>query len=278
MKKILFLTLIAGALLFSASCQREGVIYDFPKDAALLSFPNNKLNWQMVAEDGNKIVAQLHRGNTKGALSVPFEFSDGTAGVFTPSKTTFDFADGENVASVEITYPDINDFAGEVFKMKLAVDEEQVSPSGYSEMTVSAQRKLTPVLLGEGTWYSGFLSIVYDKDVTWKQKIYNTKEAPNYYILPDCWKKGYDFSFMMVDGVPVWPDEVDTGLSVAELFDNPGYASLGNFWLVPGESEIADGMLMLMTDVIYSHGVDDYSLLEMETPEYFIPPKGVEIK
>ena len=225
MKKILFLTLIAGALLFSASCQREGVIYDFPQDAALLSFPNNKLKIKMAPEDGGKFVVQLHRGNIKGALSVPFELTD-KSGFFTPAKNTFDFADGEGVANVEITYPDVNDFGGETYKILLDIDEEQVSPSGFAGMTVAAQRLLTPVYLGEGEWLSSW----FDGE-THKQKIYNTKEVPNCYILENCWDSGVDFTFMMIDGEPVWPEEIET-----ELPYDPDIPDYGNVSILPVES------------------------------------------
>ena len=277
MKKILFLTLIAGALLFSASCQREGVLYDFPQDAALLSFPNKKISFEMSEEDGNKVVVQLYRGNTKGAVSVPFEFED-ASGKFTPAKNTFDFADGEGVASVDITYSSIEDFGPEAYGMKMSIDEEQVSPSGVAELAISARRALTLKFVGQGKWTSGFLSTLFEEDASWPQDLYTTEEYPNLFIMPDCWVEGFNFMFNMVDGVPVWAELVDTGLTVAEAFDNDAYASLGDFWLLPGECSIENGVMTLMTDVIFLPEVDGgTSLFEMETPEIFVFPKGVEL-
>ena len=264
MKKILFLTLIAGALLFSASCERKGTIYEIPEGASLLSFPTDAMSFSMVAEDGNKITVQLNRGNTKGALSVPFQFSDGTEGVFKPAKTTFDFADGEGVATVDINYPNINDFGGEVFEMVLTVDEEQVSPSGIGELKVSAQRKLTPKYLGTGT----FISSWFDGE-SWDQDIYNTEEAPNYYILPDCWVVGTDFTFNMVDGVPVWAEMFDTGCP----FD-PDEAGYGNVWLIPDSCEIADGAIILTTYYALPKIGHQWSFT---LPEIFVLPEGLTL-
>jgi hypothetical protein len=264
MKKILFLTLIAGALLFSASCERKGTIYEIPEGASLLSFPTSAISFNMVAADGNKITVQLNRGNTKGALSVPFQFSDGTEGVFKPAKNTFDFADGEGVASVDITYPDINAFGGEKYEMVLTVDEAQVSPSGNAELKVSAKRVLTRKFLGTGTFVSGWF-----EGESWEQDIYTTEEAPDYFILPDCWIAGTDFTFTMVDGVPVYPDFFDTGLPYSP--DAPEY---GNIWLIPDSCTIEDGAIVLTT--YYALPKADH-VWGFTDNEVFILPEGLTL-
>ena len=210
MKKILFLTLIVGALLFTASCDKKGVIYEFPSDAQLLSFPSDVATFSMVSEDGNKITVYLYRGNTKGAISVPFSFADGTDGVFTPAKTTFDFEDGQGVASVDINYPDINAFGGETYEMVLSIDENQVSPSGEAELKVKAQRKLTLKKLGTGTFNSYFWF-----EVSFPQDVYNAEEAPNYYVLPDCYADGTDITFTVKDGKPIFANPFFTGYLVS---------------------------------------------------------------
>ena len=209
MKKLLYLSLIIGAFCFASSCQREGVLYDMPANCALVSFPAEDAVYEMVASDGNKITLLLNRGNTKGSVSIPVSVvEDKTDGVFKLTKSTFDFADGEAVASIDITYPDINKFGGEVYEMTIAVDDEdQVSPSGFGEVTVSAQRKLTWKFLGTGVWYTDFF------EEEWEQPIYTTEEAPNYYIFPDCWVEGVNFTFTVVDGKPVFPDVIPTGYS-----------------------------------------------------------------
>ena len=232
MKKILFLTLAAVALVFSASCERKGVIYDIPEGCQAVSFTTDVAVFSMVAEDGNKITVSLNRGNTKGAASVPFTFADGTDGVFTPAKSSFDFADGEAVAFVDITYPDINDFGGEVFEMVLTVDEAQVSPAGIGELTVTAQRKLTLQSQGVGVWFSEFFG------EKWEQEILNAQEATNYYVLPDCWVKGVSFSFSYKNGQVVFPESFETGYKYS------GYM----VYMEVKEVTVADGKMTVVTD------------------------------
>lgn len=231
MKRIITLSFAAIALLLAGSCQREGVIYD-PAGSACVSFPAEDAIFEMVAEDGNKITVELWRGNTKGTTSIPVDIEDQTDGVFTPSKRTFDFADGEAVAKIDFTYPDINDFGGEVYSIVLTIaDPEQVSPSGIDQLTVSAQRKLTRKFLGTGLFYSDFFG------AEWEQDIFTTEEAPDLYILPDCWETGTDWTFTMENGEPVFPMDFFTGYV---------HSTYGNVYIRPSESYIEDGVLYLI--------------------------------
>ena len=225
MKKIIFLSFAIVALLLANACQREGVIYT--PDNACVSFPSDVALFEMVKEDGNKITVQLYRGNTKGSVSIPVTITDKTSGVFTPSKSSFDFADGESVATLDFTYPDINAFGGETYSVVLSVDEAQVSPSGFSEMTVKANRKLTRVKVGTGTYYSDW----YEEE--WPQDVYTTVEAPDYFILPSCWVKGTDFTFTIRNGKPEWP---------ASFFTGYVHSSYGNLYIYSGDSYIEDGV------------------------------------
>lgn len=261
MKKIIYIILASAALLLTNACERVGTIYQIADGSACVSFPSKDAIFEMLASDGNKITVELWRGNTKGAKSVAVEIEDGTGGVFTPSKTSFDFADGEGVATIDFTYPDINDFGGEVYEILLTVaDPNQVSPAGIDEMKIQAQRKLTPVKLGTGLFYSGLLG------ASWKQDIYTTEEAPDYFILPDCWVKGTDWSFTMKNGVPTWPAAFDTGYPVDPY---------GNVWIKSGASEIKDGVLYLdvasyyLPSISYSFG---------DGLEAFKLPEGVTLQ
>ena len=179
--------------------------------------------------------------------------------MFTPAKSTFDFADGESVATLDITYPDINAFGGETYQIGITVsDPDMVSPSGISETLVSAQRKLTPKYLGTGIYYSDW----YEEE--WEQDIYTTEEAPDLYIFPNCWVKGTDFMFNMVNGEPVWP---------IDFFSGYVHSSYGNVYIMPATSYIEDGVLVLevehyhVTAGSFGGGI-----------EYFILPDGVTLK
>ena len=255
MKKVIYFILAGAALLMAGACQREGTIYDIPSGSACVSFPSATAKFQMLASDGNKVTVSMWRGNTSGAASVAVDIEDQTGGVFTPSKRTFDFADGESVATIDFTYPDINAFGGETYKVVLKVsDSNQVSPAGIDQMTISAQRKLTPKYVGTGTYYSDW----YEEE--WEQDLYTTEEAPDLYILPDCWVRGTDFMFNIVNGEPVWP---------AVFFSGYVHSTYGNVNIHVGDSYIEDGVLVLeVSGYRVSAGSFGGGI------EYFVLPEG----
>ena len=255
MKRIIYITLAIMALMLTSACQHEGTIYEMPADSALLSFPSDAAIFEMVASDGNKITVDLWRGNTKGAARIPVQIEDKTGGVFTPAKSTFDFVDGEGIAHLDITYPDISAFGGETYELTLSVDEKQVSPSGINKMTVSATRKLTPKYVGTGIYYSDW----YEEE--WEQDLYTTEEAPDFFILPDCWVRGTDFTFTVQNHKPIWP---------ASFFSGYVHSSYGNVYIYTGDSYIENGVIYLpVTGYRVSAGSFGGGM------EYFVLPAGV---
>jgi hypothetical protein len=245
------------ALMLASACEHEGTIYEMPENSALVSFPSDAAIFEMLASDGNKVTVDLWRGNTKGAASIPVQIEDKTGGVFKPAKSTFDFADGEGIAHLDITYPDINAFGGETYELVLSVDESQVSPSGVSEMTVSATRKLTPKYVGTGIYYSDW----YEEE--WEQDLYTTEEAPDFFILPDCWVRGTDFTFTVQNHKPIWP---------ASFFSGYVHSSYGNVYIYTGESYIEDGVIYLpVTGYRVSAGSFGGGI------EYFVLPDGINL-
>ena len=197
MKKFLYFALSCAMVLGLASCQSEEKLYELT-DSPEVSFMSESAIFKMKAEDGNKIAVTLYRGNTKGEVSVPVKITDGTDGVFTASKSTFDFADGENAAVIEFSYPDLNAFGGETYEIKIeVVNEEQVSPSGISECVVEATRLLTMKSLGTGVYYSDW----YEE--AWEQELTKAEEA-DYYELVDPWGTGVNFAFTVENGQINW--------------------------------------------------------------------------
>ncbi len=193
MKKIIFYITILALLSGVNACKDEGTTYEIT-DSAEASFPSTIVNFQMVPEDGNEIVVEMWRGNTRGAVSVPVTIDDGTGGVFTPEKEQFDFADGESKAYLTFTYPDLNDFGGERYEIELTIsDEDQISPSGRSTLAIVAQRRLTYTSIGTGTFTSEFF------EESWPQEVLKAEEA-DFYRLPNCYYDGYHIEFSVTDG------------------------------------------------------------------------------
>ena len=90
---------------------------------------------------------------------------------------------------------------------------------------------------------------------------------PNYYILPDCWESGVDWTFTVVDGEIVWPATFDTGY----LLD----ADYGNVWIKSGDSFVEDGTLYLIVDSYY---LPDYYNYDLDSAyESFTLPEGVTL-
>ena len=56
MKRIIYISLAILALVLTSACQREGTIYEMPANSACVSFPSSDAIYEMVAEDGNKIL------------------------------------------------------------------------------------------------------------------------------------------------------------------------------------------------------------------------------
>lgn len=192
MKKIFYFATLLALLFTAISCEQEKTVYTL-SDKVEASFPSTIVNYQMVAEDGNKIVVEMWRGNTKSAVSVPVTITNNTGGVFTPEKGQFDFADGESIAYLTFSYPDITQFGGEKYQIILTIDEEMVSPGGIDEMVITAQRKLTYKSIGIGTFTSEFFG------ESWPQEVQKAEEADNY-RLPDCYANGTAIEFSVQNG------------------------------------------------------------------------------
>lgn len=192
MKKIFYFTTLIFLLFTAISCEQDRTLYELTSKVEA-SFPSTIVNYQMVAEDGNKIVVELWRGNTKGAASVPVTITNNTNGVFTPEKEQFDFVDGESSAYLIFSYPDITQFGGEKYQIVLTIDDEMVSPSGTEKMTITAQRKLTYNSVGTGTFTSEFF------EDSWQQEVLKAEEA-DFYRLPDCYFNGYPIEFSIQNG------------------------------------------------------------------------------
>lgn len=221
MKKILYIALAFVSVLLTGSCQRDLVQFEYEKDCAGAFFKSASKKYLMVPEDGNKIIVEMMRGNIKGDMSVPFEMDDYTDGIFVPEKKTFDFKDGENTATVVFNYPDIYDFLGEKYQFDLTIDPAQTSMTASDAVSVTAQRKLTNISLGTGT----FVDAILYQDM-WEQDICNTEEAFSFFVLPDCFTKGSDITFTAEDGVFTCDEAIDLGVEYSS-----SYPEYGNFFI-----------------------------------------------
>ena len=224
MKKLLtYIAAVAFIFSLGACSEEEGSLYDFTLDPSVeATFAAEKLNFGAITEDfGGKVSVPMYRGNTAEAASVPVTITGGE-GVFTPSKSSFDFAAGENVTYIDFTF-DYETITPMTTIAIAANNMEDVAENGYGETEVTLQKMLTYNSIGAGYYFSGFIDYYYTSPTggsagLWEQEILKAEEG-NYFTIPSPYVDGVDFSFYF-DGESVeWysGELTSTGFSLAPL-------------------------------------------------------------
>ena len=213
MKKLLtYIT--AAALIFSlgACSEEDGSLYDFTLDPSVeATFAAEKLNFGAVTEDfGGKISVPMYRGNTAEAASVPVTITGGE-GILTPSKSSFDFAAGENVAYIDFAFDFETMSPAPVTVSIVANNAEDVSDNGYGQTQFSLQKQLSYNPVGTITYESGFLMTMVGAPALIRE--IQKAEEGNYFLIPDAWASGTDFSFYF-DGQNLEWYSTSTGMDV----------------------------------------------------------------
>ncbi len=240
-KNIISLSLILlGLFVFAACDDVEGELYKKTEGAIEASFPSAKASYEMLAEDGNKIVVELWRGDSQGSASVPVTITDNTDGVFVAEKNQFDFADGESKAYLAFNYPSIDDFGGEVYKLTLEVAEEMASHSGITKLEVTAQRKLTYNSIGKGLFYTNF----FVSDEPWEVEVLKAEEADYYILVEPYWPvvEGFNIVFQVIDG-KIYFDQQPMGY----LYEGTSMVH----WLQDSDSSTFDGKTFSFNPYFY---------------------------
>ena len=258
MKKYLYFTVVLGLLFLSASCDRKQVLYEPSEGEVAASFLAKKALFTIAPLVDNQIQVTLYRGITAGEVSVPVEIDDESE-LFTPDKSQFDFADGENKAVITLSFdPEELEYAVDYEIVFEIADEEQASFSGFDQTTVIAALKMNQISKGEGSYYSDWFG------EAWEQELTNVQEAPSIYLLPDCYTEGTPLKFQVVDGQPVFATLINTGW----LY--PGLEDYGPLYLVTSSVSFSEGVISfnadyILYDVIYyklASGVDAFELPE----------------
>ena len=155
MKKLLtYIT--AAALIFSlgACSEEDGSLYDFTLDPSVeATFASDELSFGgLTADFGGKVSVPMYRGNTAEAASVPVTITGGE-GTFTPSKSSFDFAAGENVAYIDFAFDFETMSPAPVTISIVANNEEDISDSDNAHGA-------TEVILQKQLTYSSLVSVI----------------------------------------------------------------------------------------------------------------------
>ena len=207
MKKLLYFTFVLGALFLTASCDREGVLYEVSEGEVCATFRSDATIIAIDKEDAPTFTVELVRGLTSAAVSIPVTITDAN-GIFTADKTQFDFAAGENTAVITFTY-DGDDIAyGAEYEIDIEIDDpDQVALSGYDATTVVVSRNMTPLSKGTGKYYSG------RNGKTRNARLLYAQEAPEVHFIEAPYADGVNMGFTVVAGAPVFSFSIfDTGM------------------------------------------------------------------
>ncbi len=202
MKKYLIYSIVVLFTTLLYSCKKEEVNYEHINNAEV-TFTASALKVPALTDAMNgKVAIPLFRGNSNQAVSVPVTITGGE-GIYTPDKTAFEFAAGENVAYINFQF-NMSALGGKPEAIAVEVtNPDMVAPNGITKTSFTLVRQLTYEKIGTGTYYSDW----YEQ--SWPQDIYKAKEG-NFYMLESCWVKGTNFTFFF-DGSTVDWYTVKTG-------------------------------------------------------------------
>ena len=258
MKKILTCSLLALFVCILASCAKDEVFYKFADGEIAATFQSSSLKiGELTEADNGKVSVPMYRGNTRGAASVAVVITGGE-GVFTPSATSFNFADGENVAYIDFTF-DFSTLGGKPMSVTIEMENaEDCASMGVNKTSFTLARKLTWEKVGEGVYYTDFFG------EGWYQDLYKAKEG-DFYMLEGCWYKGTDFTFFC-NGTTVDWYAAETGYS---------YGSYGPVHFSPTKAYVesdSDGIKLVIECDYVLPSIGNYVLYQGF--EEFVFPEG----
>lgn len=121
-----------------ASCETKWVYYTPTNDD--VSWESSGTTFALDAAE-TPIVIRLQRGVADKAISVPFTFNDPN-GVYTISTTSLDFAVGEFVKEIELSYKYSSLVPGTEYTFDLEFDKDIVAPAGWNTYEGNGMMKL----------------------------------------------------------------------------------------------------------------------------------------
>ena len=142
MKKYIngFFLLLAGVALFTACKDEDGFTkaeWNATEDYANISFVESSTTIEIDPTDPTSYTLHMSRRNTKGAVTVPIQITQGDDKVF--SVTDAVFADGDSIVAFQLNYP--NAEIGTTYKVQLGVTDPKFvsyySDAVFTEFTVT---------------------------------------------------------------------------------------------------------------------------------------------
>ncbi len=138
MKTLKYVLGVLISVVVLASCETKWVYYTPTNDD--VSWESSGTTFALDAAE-TPIVIRLQRGVADKAISVPFTFNDPN-GVYTISTTSLDFAVGEFVKEIELSYKYSSLVPGTEYTFDLEFDKDIVAPAGWNTYEGNGMMKL----------------------------------------------------------------------------------------------------------------------------------------
>lgn len=190
MKKISYLlSALSMCLLFVACSEDTDRIFYYPTNTEA-TFGAAKGSYVFGVDDAAEYNLTISRTNPNGQATIEISNSD-TDGLFTiPS--TVEFADGESEATINVKFDRSIMAAGVAYDVTVNLPQHPITgkPTAYK---LSVRRDYTWEYFAEGSIKSYF--------VQGEAVLYRGQEDQNAYKLKDLYAEGYDFVFVVKEGV-----------------------------------------------------------------------------
>lgn len=189
---------VVGALAFVfaiTSCSQEMMEKTYTPDNYNVTFEGASATYSLEGQD---LVVKVNRGVAKEAISVPVTLTDPN-GVYSLSKNTADFAEGEYSTELKLSYnpealkPVVN------YTFTLAFDEAYVAASGSNKITATCMMPLVYQDWGTLVAYQGTLFQFFAPE----DKVYTLQIADytnNYFKVKNMLGSDVDMEFNVTNG------------------------------------------------------------------------------
>ena len=182
----------ALALVFGiTSCSQEMMEKTYTPDNYNVTFEGASATYSLEGQD---LVVKVNRGVAEEAISVPVTLTDPN-GVYSLSKNTADFAEGEYTTELKLSYnpealkPAVN------YTFTLAFDAAYVAASGSNKITATCMMPLEYEEKGSVLVVGNYLGVGF------QYKLHIAKYTNNYYMIENLMDSGVNLEFNIVNGV-----------------------------------------------------------------------------
>lgn len=186
----------ALAVVFTiTSCNQDMMEATYTPDNHNVTFEVSSTSYSLEGQD---LVVKINRGIAKEAISVPLTLSDPN-GVYSISKASADFAEGEYTTEVKLSYNVENLKPVVNYSFTLSFNDAYKAASGTSKLTASCQMPLVYKDWGTMSPYSVYItSLLSEEQKNWKIQL--ADYTNNYFKIVGMYGGENDLEFNIQNG------------------------------------------------------------------------------